>query len=254
MLHHESRSACGEIIHVRQMLAELWSLTLRIFIRPSSDGTYYGMVMSVRPSQFSALFSYMLWHIDLKFCVSLYFYARKIKFECHQFPSLFAGVMLLFNFKLLQICSFPHFSPTCFDILSSNFVYDFVLMYHRASLSVVILLQFLLELCLFVNLEYSKYTVFRTFLLHALTYWAEILHMSLFYCTTDQVRVSSICANFCGSYAPFGTKNTGNTHFSLTPFNILNWKFAYYFVFLYYRSSLSVVTLRLFWSYASFRT
>ena len=26
-----SRSACGEIIHVRQILAELWSLTLRIF-------------------------------------------------------------------------------------------------------------------------------------------------------------------------------------------------------------------------------
>ena len=24
-------SACGEIIHVRQILAELWSLTLRIF-------------------------------------------------------------------------------------------------------------------------------------------------------------------------------------------------------------------------------
>ena len=75
--------------------------------------------------------------------------------------------MLLFNFKLLQICSFPHFSPTCFDILSSNFLYDFVIMYHRASLSFVILLQFLLELCLFVNLEYSKYTVFRTFLLQA---------------------------------------------------------------------------------------
>ena len=166
------------------------------------DVLWYG---DVRLSQFSALFSYMLWHIDLKFCVSLYFYARKIKFECHQFPSLFAGVMLLFNFKLLQICSFPHFSPTCFDILSSNFVYDFVLMYHRASLSVVILLQFLLELCLFVNLEYSKYTVFRTFLLHALTYWAEILHMTLFYSTTDQVRVLSICVNFCGSYAPFGT-------------------------------------------------
>ena len=194
-----------------------WACRLSFFIRPSSDGTYYGMVMSVRPSvrvsvrpsirpsQFSALFSYMLWHIDLKFCVSLYFYARKIKFECHQFPSLFAGVMLLFNFKLLQICSFPHFSPTSFDILTSNFVYDFVLMYHRASLSVVILLQFLLELCLFVNLEYSKYTVFRTFLLHALTYWAEILHTTLFYCTTDQVWVSSICVNFCGSYAPFGT-------------------------------------------------
>ena len=177
-----------------QCIMVWWCPSVRVSVRPS-----------IRPSQFSALFSYMLWHIDLKFCVSLYFYARKIKFECHQFPSLFAGVMLLFNFKLLEICSFPHFSPTCFDILSSNFVYDFVLMYHRASLSVVILLQFLLELCLFVNLEYSKYTVFLTFLLHALTYWAEILHMTLFYCTTDQVRVSSICVNFCGSYAPFGT-------------------------------------------------
>ena len=31
MLHHKSRSACGEIIHVRQILAELWSLTLWIF-------------------------------------------------------------------------------------------------------------------------------------------------------------------------------------------------------------------------------
>ena len=175
-----------------------WCPSVRPSVRP-------GLRPSVRPSQFSALFSYMLWHIDLKFCVSLYFYARKIKFKCHQFPSLFAGVMLLFNFKLLQICSFPHFSPTCFDILSSNFVYDFVWMYHRASLSVIIFLQFLLELCPYVNLEYSKYTVFRTFLLHALTYWAEILHMTLFYCTTDQVRVSSICVNFCGSYAPFGT-------------------------------------------------
>ena len=160
---------------------------------------------SVRPSQFSALFSYMLWHIDLKFCVSLYFHARKIWFECHPFPSLFAGVMLLFNFKLLQICSFPHFSPTCFDIFNSNFVYDFVLMYHRASLSVVILLQFLLKLCLFVNLQYSKYTVFRTFLLHALTYWAEILHMTLFYCTTGQLQVLSMDINFCRSNVPFET-------------------------------------------------
>ena len=216
-----------------------WCPSVRPDLRPS-----------IRPSQFSALFSYMLLDIDLKFCVSLYFYARKIKFECHQFRSLFAGVMLLFNFKLLQICSFPHFSPTCCDILSSNFVYDFVLMYHRASFTVVILLQFLLgvmplcelrileihsfphfsltcfdilscnfaydfvllyyrssssvvnlrqfwlELCPFSNLEYWKYTVFRTFLLHPLTYWAESLHITLFFCTTDQVWVSSICVYF----------------------------------------------------------
>ena len=30
-MHHKSRSACGEIIHVQQILAVLWSLTLRIF-------------------------------------------------------------------------------------------------------------------------------------------------------------------------------------------------------------------------------
>ena len=43
---------------------------VNIFIRPSSDGTYYGMVMSVRPSV-----------------------------------------------RVSVRHSFPHFSPTCFDIL-----------------------------------------------------------------------------------------------------------------------------------------
>ena len=109
------------------------------------------------------------------------------------FPSIFAGVMPLLNFTLLQICSFPHISHTCFDILSWNFAYDFVLLYFRSSLSVVNLRQFLLELHPFWNLENWKYTVFRTFLLQALTYWAEIFHMTLFYFTTDQVWVSSIC-------------------------------------------------------------
>ena len=89
--------------------------------------------VSVRPSQFSALFSYMLWDIELKFCLSLYYVARKSKFECHQFPSVFDGVMPLFNFKLLQICSFPHFSPSCFDISRWNLAYDLVLLYYRTS-------------------------------------------------------------------------------------------------------------------------
>ena len=154
--------------------------------------------------------------------------------------------------------SFPHFSPTCSEILSWNFVYHFILMHVKASLNAINFRQFLLELCPFLtsnshkyavfrtfsymlwdiklkfciwlcytvilikfecrpfasilwelcpcwNLEYWKYTVFHTFLLHALTYWVEILHMTLFYCTTDQVWVSSISVNFCGSYAPFGT-------------------------------------------------
>ena len=65
-----------------------------------------------------------------------------------------------------------------------------------------------------LELKNWKYTVFRSFLLHALTYCCEILHMTLFYCTTDQVWVSSISVNFCRSYALFGTENTGNTQFS----------------------------------------
>ena len=56
--------------------------------------------------------------------------------------------------------------------------------------------------------------VFRTFLLHAFTYWAEILHMTLFWYTTDQVRVSSLCTNFWRSYASLWTQNMGNLQFS----------------------------------------
>ena len=169
--------------------------------------------------------------------------------------------MPLLELRILEIHSFPHFSPTCFDILSWNFAYDFVLLYYRSTLSVVNLHQFLKELCPFWNIEYLKYTVFRTslfsltcfdilswnfaydfvllyyssnwcvvnlrkflwelcpfwnseywkytvfrtFLLHAFRYLVEILHMTLFYCNTDQVWVSSICVNFYGSCAPFGT-------------------------------------------------
>ena len=174
------------------------------------------MVMSVRPglrpSQFSALFSYMLWDIELIF-----------------------------------------------------FVYHFILMHVRSSSNAINFRQFLLELCPFWTSNSYKYSVSRIFLRHSLTYWAEILHMTLFYCTTDQVwvssifvgvmpllelrilkirsfplfsltcfdilsaeylyitlfycttdlvRLSSICVNFFRSYAPFGTQNTGNTQFS----------------------------------------
>ena len=157
--------------------------------------------------------------------------------------------MPLLELRILKIHSFLHFSLTCFDILSWNFAHDFVLLKYRQSSIVVILRQFLWELCPFWNIKYWKYTVFRTFLLHALIYWAEILHMTLLYCTTDQVWVSSISVKFCGSYAPFVTYNTGNTQFSalfsrLTCLDILSWNFAYDFVLLYYRSSLSVVNFR----------
>ena len=192
----------------------------------------------------------MLWHIELKFCIWLCFTVLQIKFECHQFASIFVGVMPLLELRILEIHIFPHFSLTCFDILSWNFAYDFVLLYYRTSSSVVNLRQFLWELCPFWNLEYWKFTVFcnfsltpfhilswnfaddfvllyyrsslsvrqfasilwelcpfwnleywkftvfRTFLLHPFTYWAKSLHITLFFCTTDQVWVSSICVYF----------------------------------------------------------
>ena len=155
--------------------------------------------------QFSALFSYMLWHIKFKFCIWLCFNVPQSKFEYRHFASIFVGVMPLCELRILEILSFPHFSLTCFDILSWNFAYDFVLLYYRSTSSVVNLRQFLWELCPFWNLEYWKYTVFRTFLLHPLTYWAEILHMTVFYCTTGQLRVSLMGINFCRSNVPFGT-------------------------------------------------
>ena len=138
---------CGTLYSGARYVA-LWASC--IFIRPSTDGTYYGMVTSVRVSDRS--------------------------------PSDSPSVRSVSDSPSIQSPSarFPHFSPTCFDILSWNLAHDFVLMYDWASSSAVHLRQFLKELCLFWNLEYRKYTVFRSFLLHALTYWAEILHMTLF--------------------------------------------------------------------------
>ena len=169
--------------------------------------------------QFSALFSYMLWHIELKFCIWLCFTVLQIKFECRQFPSIFVGVMPLLELKLLEI-QFSALSPTCFDILSWNFAHDFVLMYYRSSLSVVNLRQFLWELCPFWNLNY------------ALTYWVEILHMTLFYCTTDQVRVSSIFVGVMPLLELRILKIYCFPHFFLTCFDLLSWKFAHGFVVL----------------------
>ena len=256
-------------------------VTLRQFLYARQDVLWYGDVrLSVRVSlrPFSALFSYMLWHIELKFCTWLCSNVLQIKFECRQFASIFVGVMPLLELKILEIHSFPHFSLTCFDILRWNFAYDFVLLYYRSSSSVVNLHQFLWELCPFWNLnywkytvsalfsymlwhielkfciwlcftvlqikfecrqflcelcpfwnsEYWKYTVFRTFFWHALTYWAENLHMALFYWNKDQLRLSSICVNFLWELCPFWNFEYLKyaVYFSLTCFGILSWNFS----------------------------
>ena len=187
--------------------------------------------------------------LSWKFCIWLCFTVLQIKFECRQFASIFVEVMPPLELRILEIHSFPHFSLTCFDILSWNFAYDFALLYYRSSSSVVNLCQFLWELCPswnleywkytvfctfsymlwntciemkfciclyftvlqikfqccqflwelcpFWNFQYWKYTVFRTFLLHAFTYWAGIFHMALFtvlHCI-DQVWMLSLCVH-----------------------------------------------------------
>ena len=109
--------------------------------------------------------------------------------------------------------SFPHFSPTCFDILIWDFVYHFIIMHVRSSSNAINFRHFLQELCSFLTSNSYKYAVFRTFPLHALTYWVQILYMTLFKCTTEQVWVLSFCFNFCWSYASLWTWNTRNTQF-----------------------------------------
>ena len=110
-------------------------------------------------------------------------------------------LMELYPFRNVEYWkfSFPHFSLTRFGILSWNFAYDFVLLYYRLSLSVFNLRWFLWELCPFWKSEYWKYTVFCTFLLRALTYWAELyIWLSLMY-----KRSSSSVITLCLSGSPF---------------------------------------------------
>ena len=140
------------------------------FIRPFSDGTYYGMVMSVRPSvrvsvrqsQFSALFSYMLWHIELKFGMSLSSYEHSIKFECRQFPSIFVGVM-----SLLKLWKSRQFSAV-FSYMLWHIELQFCIWLCCTVTSDQvrewsICVNFCWKLCPFWNLEYWKYTAFRSF-------------------------------------------------------------------------------------------
>ena len=145
------------------------------------------------------------------------------------------------------MCSFPHFSPTCFDILSWNFAYDFVSMYYRSSSSVVNFRQFfegvmpLLECRILKIHSFPHFSLTRFDLLS----WNFAFHF-FFYCTSDQVRVSSICVNFWWSYAPFGNQNTGNAQFSAL-FSFLLWqielKLYIWLCLMYKRSSSSVITL-----------
>ena len=183
--------------------------------------------------QFSALFSYMLWHIELKFCIWLCFTVLQIKFESRQFALMSVGVMSLLELRILKIHSFPHFPLSCFDILSSNFAYDFVSPYYRSSLSVVNLRQFLWELCPFWNWEYWKYTVFQIF---SYMLWYIELTFYIWLCLTV-LRIKFECRQFASIFVgvmPLLELRILEIHsfpqFSPTCFDIFGWNFTYDFV------------------------
>ena len=182
------------------------------FIRPSSDGSYYGMVMSVRPSAAVRPDSVRVSvrQSQIPHFSATCFDVLSLNFVCHFIFINIRSSLSIVNFRHFLVMPFWNFESckctvftfaSCFDILSWKFAYAFVWLYYRSSSSFVNLRQCLREWCPFWRLEYLKFTL----LLLALTYWAKIMQTTLFYCTADQVLVSSICVNFCGSYAPFGT-------------------------------------------------
>ena len=146
------------------------------------------------------------------------------------------------------MCRFPHFSPTCFDILSWNFAHDFVIMYYRSSSSVVTLRQFLKELCLFVNLEYRKCAIFHTFspTCFDISSWNFAYHFVLLHIKFECRQFPSIFVGVMPLLECRVLKIHSFPHFSLTRFDILSWNVAFEFVLLYYRSSSSVVNFRQF--------
>ena len=87
------RVASDAFLLLREYVTGLLSIPIYLH---SSDGAYYGMVMSVHPSV-----------------------------------------------RVSVRHSFPHFSPTCFDILSWNFACHFLLINIRSSSSIVNFRQFL---------------------------------------------------------------------------------------------------------------
>ena len=140
------------------------------------------------------------------------------------------GVMPLLELRILEIHSFPHFSLTCFNILTWNFAYDFVLLFYRSSLSVVNLCQFLWEL---YPLEFRILKI-NSFSHFSLTCQIELKFCIwlFFKCISDQVECCQF-ASFLWELCPFWNLQYWKynyPHFSLTCFDILSWYSAYDFV------------------------
>ena len=167
-----------------------------VIVHPSSDGAYYGVMMSVRPSGSPSVrpsfphFSptcFPIWSWNFAYVFALLYYMSSI---CVNFCRSYAP----FELRILEIHRLALFSymPWRIELKCCTWLCYTVLQIKFKCRQFASIFEGVMPL---LNLEYWKYTVFRTFLLHALTYWAEILHMTLFYCPTDELWVSSICIN-----------------------------------------------------------
>ena len=115
-------------------------------------------------TQFSALFSYMLWYIELKFCIWFCFSVLQIKYECRHFASIFEGVMHLCELRKYAV--FRTFSYMLWDIELKFCIW---LCFN--------VLQIKFKRCHSASLWLS--TVHHTCLLYAIDIWAEILNLTL---------------------------------------------------------------------------
>ena len=187
----------------------------------------------------------MLWHIELKFCIWFVLLCYRSS-SCVVKPSIFVGVIPLWGLRILETHSFKHFSPTCFDILSWNYAYDFVLLYYISSLSFVNLRQFLWELCPFWALEYSKYTVFRFFFFSYMLWHIELKFCIWLYFTVLHIKYEchQFASIFVGLMPLFGLRIL-EIHSIPHFFDVMLWhielKFYIWLWLMYYRSSSSVV-------------
>ena len=182
----------------------------------------------------------MLRHIELKFCIWLCFTVLQIKFECRQFPSIFVGVMPLLELKLLEI-QFSALSPTCFDILSWNFAHDFVLLYYRSSSSVV---NFCVSYASFgtQNTENIQFSALFSDML-----WLIELKICIWLCFTE-IKINFDCCQFASIFCGImPLLELWILEIRSLLFSYILWhielKFFMWLSLMYYRSSLSVVTL-----------
>ena len=111
-------------------------------------------------------------------------------------------------------------------------------------------IDFLAKLQALDLVQFSDRTVFRTFFLNAWRYWPVFWHGSQSTCFTDQLRVSLCSIDFWWSYWPWNLVNCSDQTVFRTFFSkrlqILTWFLAWSSITMFYRLSLSFVTLNWF--------